>query len=59
MVKEQLARLAQRETETDLDELTSALITEKGKSFDEQEKAKILVSDVFWVNASGAHIFAS
>uniref|UniRef100_A0A3Q0SM30 Coiled-coil-helix-coiled-coil-helix domain containing 6b n=1 Tax=Amphilophus citrinellus TaxID=61819 RepID=A0A3Q0SM30_AMPCI len=46
MVKEQLARLAQRETETaavtGLDELTSALITEKGKSFEEQEKAKIL-----------------
>lgn len=46
MVKEQLARLAQRETETaavtGMDELTSALITEKGKSFEEQEKAKIL-----------------
>ncbi|XP_030584529.1 coiled-coil-helix-coiled-coil-helix domain containing 6b isoform X2 [Archocentrus centrarchus] len=46
MVKEQLARLAQRETETaavtGLDELTSALITEKGRSFEEQEKAKIL-----------------
>nr|CBN80934.1 Coiled-coil-helix-coiled-coil-helix domain-containing protein 3, mitochondrial [Dicentrarchus labrax] len=55
LVQEQLARLAQREREssvtTGLDELTPALIKEKGKTYEEQEKAKILVSDVFWVYA--------
>ena len=48
LVQEQLARLAQRERETvattGLDELMPALIHEKGKAREEQEKAKILVS---------------
>lgn len=48
-----MARLAQRERElgatTGLDELTPALIIEKGKAHEEHEKAKLLVSDAFWV----------
>ncbi|XP_044036834.1 MICOS complex subunit mic25a-like isoform X2 [Siniperca chuatsi] len=48
-VQEQLARLAQRERETaattGLDELTPALIIEKGRAREEQEKAKILPAD--------------
>lgn len=51
-MQEQLARLAQREREsaatTGLDELTPALI-EKEKAYEEQEKAKMLVSDAFLV----------
>ncbi|XP_051271504.1 MICOS complex subunit mic25-a isoform X4 [Dicentrarchus labrax] len=50
LVQEQLARLAQREREssvtTGLDELTPALIKEKGKTYEEQEKAKILPADL-------------
>ncbi|XP_026024251.1 coiled-coil-helix-coiled-coil-helix domain containing 6b isoform X3 [Astatotilapia calliptera] len=50
MVKEELAKLAQRENEnaaiTGLDELTSALIIEKGKSLEEHEKSKILPADL-------------
>lgn len=50
LVQEQLAKLAQREREsaaaTGLDELTPAVITERGKAYQEQEKTKILVSDV-------------
>ncbi|XP_041814151.1 MICOS complex subunit mic25a-like [Chelmon rostratus] len=46
LVQEQLAQLAQREREsaatTGLDELTPALIIEKGKAREEKEKAKIL-----------------
>ncbi|KAM7006413.1 coiled-coil-helix-coiled-coil-helix domain containing 6b [Tautogolabrus adspersus] len=46
LVEEQLAQLAQRERETvrtaGLDELTPALILEKGKVHEEQGKAKIL-----------------
>ncbi|XP_041837432.1 MICOS complex subunit mic25a-like isoform X2 [Melanotaenia boesemani] len=46
LVQEQLAKLAQREKETaaitGLDDLTSAVIMEKGKARAEQEKAKIL-----------------
>ncbi|XP_030584530.1 coiled-coil-helix-coiled-coil-helix domain containing 6b isoform X3 [Archocentrus centrarchus] len=63
MVKEQLARLAQRETETaavtGLDELTSALITEKGRSFEEQEKAKILTLDNYKEVAEQYNLAAS
>lgn len=48
LVQEQLARLAQKERDmvatTGLDDLTPALIVEKGKVHEEQEKAKILVS---------------
>lgn len=51
LVQEQLAQLAQREREsattTGLDELNPALIIEKAKAHEEQEKAKILVSDAF------------
>lgn len=51
LVQEQLARLAQREREaavtTGLDDLTPALLVEKGKAHEEQEKAKILVSHAF------------
>ncbi|XP_051271502.1 MICOS complex subunit mic25a isoform X2 [Dicentrarchus labrax] len=50
LVQEQLARLAQREREssvtTGLDELTPALIKEKGKTYEEQEKAKILAKQL-------------
>uniref|UniRef100_UPI0037E87122 coiled-coil-helix-coiled-coil-helix domain containing 6b isoform X1 n=1 Tax=Semicossyphus pulcher TaxID=241346 RepID=UPI0037E87122 len=50
LVEEQLARLAQRERETvtssDLDGLIPALILEKGKVHEEQEKAKILPADL-------------
>lgn len=50
-MQEQLARLAQREKEAakaaGLDEVTPALIMEKGKSREAQEKAKRLVSDAF------------
>lgn len=46
LVQEQLARLAQRERETEtitgLDDLTPALIMERGRSHEEQEKAKLL-----------------
>lgn len=46
LVQEELARLAQRERDTaaatGLDELTPALIMERGKAREEQEKAKIL-----------------
>ncbi|KAM7422189.1 hypothetical protein PAMA_010319 [Pampus argenteus] len=46
VVQEQLARLAQRERETavttGLDDLTPALLIEKGKVHEEQEKTKIL-----------------
>ncbi|KAM7401835.1 hypothetical protein PAMP_017113 [Pampus punctatissimus] len=46
LVQEQLARLAQRERETavttGLDDLTPALLIEKGKVHEEQEKTKIL-----------------
>lgn len=60
MVKEELAKLAQRENEnaaiTGPDELTSALIIEKGKSLEEHEKSKILVSDVFWIYARSTFI---
>uniref|UniRef100_A0AAQ4P9C6 Coiled-coil-helix-coiled-coil-helix domain containing 6b n=1 Tax=Gasterosteus aculeatus aculeatus TaxID=481459 RepID=A0AAQ4P9C6_GASAC len=46
LVQEQLARLAQKERETagtqGLGELTPALLMEKGKAHEEQEKAKIL-----------------
>ncbi|XP_044036842.1 MICOS complex subunit mic25a-like isoform X3 [Siniperca chuatsi] len=49
-VQEQLARLAQRERETaattGLDELTPALIIEKGRAREEQEKAKILAKQL-------------
>lgn len=52
LVEEQLARLAQKEREsaatTGLDELSPALLTEKDKAFQEQERAKMLVSDAFW-----------
>uniref|UniRef100_UPI0037E87BC7 coiled-coil-helix-coiled-coil-helix domain containing 6b isoform X2 n=1 Tax=Semicossyphus pulcher TaxID=241346 RepID=UPI0037E87BC7 len=50
LVEEQLARLAQRERETvtssDLDGLIPALILEKGKVHEEQEKAKILAKQL-------------
>uniref|UniRef100_A0AAQ5YYR7 Coiled-coil-helix-coiled-coil-helix domain containing 6b n=1 Tax=Amphiprion ocellaris TaxID=80972 RepID=A0AAQ5YYR7_AMPOC len=46
LVQEELARLAQRERDaaaaTGLDELNPALILERGKAHEEQEKAKIL-----------------
>lgn len=52
-MQEQLARLAQRERDsaatTGLDELTPALIIEKEKAYEEQEKAKMLVSDAFLI----------
>lgn len=55
-MQEQLARLAQKEREsaatTGLDELTPALLTEKDKAFQEQERAKMLVSDAFLVHTS-------
>lgn len=55
-MQQQLARLAQRERETaattGLDDLTPALIMEKGKAREEHEKAKILVSDAFWAYTS-------
>lgn len=51
LVQEQLARLAQREKETvasaGLEELMPALIIEKGKVREEQEKTKMLVSKIF------------
>lgn len=47
-MQEQLNRLAQRERDnaatTGLDELAPAVIIEKGKVREEQEKAKVLVS---------------
>ncbi|XP_070758982.1 MICOS complex subunit mic25a-like isoform X2 [Enoplosus armatus] len=50
LVQEQLARLAHKERETaaatGLDELTPALIIEKGKAREEQEKAKILAKQL-------------
>ncbi|XP_019133215.1 coiled-coil-helix-coiled-coil-helix domain containing 6b isoform X4 [Larimichthys crocea] len=50
LVQEQLAQLAQREREsattTGLDELNPALIIEKAKAHEEQEKAKILPADL-------------
>lgn len=49
-VQEQLARLAQRERElgatTGLDELTPALVIEKGKAHEEHEKAKLLTKQL-------------
>lgn len=61
LVQEQLAQLAQREREsaatTGLDELTPALIIEKGKAREEKEKAKILVSDAFWVNTGSVWLY--
>ncbi|KAM8916230.1 coiled-coil-helix-coiled-coil-helix domain containing 6b isoform 4-T4 [Spinachia spinachia] len=49
LVQEQLARLAQKERETagtpSLGEMTPALLMEKGKAHEEQEKAKILNLD--------------
>ncbi|XP_026204893.1 MICOS complex subunit mic25a-like isoform X2 [Anabas testudineus] len=55
LVQEQLASLAQMERETaattGLDELTPALMVEKGKVFEEQEKSKILPADLdAWVS---------
>lgn len=53
-MQEQLAQLAKREREsagtTGLDDLTPALIIEKGKVHEEHEKAKILVSAGFWIH---------
>ncbi|KAM8756936.1 coiled-coil-helix-coiled-coil-helix domain containing 6b isoform 1-T1 [Acanthopagrus schlegelii] len=50
LVQEQLAQLAKREREsagtTGLDDLTPALIIEKGKAHEEHEKAKILPADL-------------
>ncbi|XP_035802307.1 MICOS complex subunit mic25a-like isoform X1 [Amphiprion ocellaris] len=50
LVQEELARLAQRERDaaaaTGLDELNPALILERGKAHEEQEKAKILPADL-------------
>ncbi|XP_076610361.1 coiled-coil-helix-coiled-coil-helix domain containing 6b isoform X1 [Chaetodon auriga] len=50
LVQEQLAQLAQRERESaatmGLDELTPALIMEKGKAHEEQKKATILPADL-------------
>ncbi|XP_030276782.1 coiled-coil-helix-coiled-coil-helix domain containing 6b isoform X1 [Sparus aurata] len=50
LVQEQLAQLAKREREsagtTGLDDLTPALIIEKGKVHEEHEKAKILPADL-------------
>ncbi|XP_032369748.1 coiled-coil-helix-coiled-coil-helix domain containing 6b isoform X3 [Etheostoma spectabile] len=50
LVQEQLARLAQRERETGetsgLDELNPALLIEKGKAHEEQQKAKILAKQL-------------
>ncbi|XP_038551439.1 coiled-coil-helix-coiled-coil-helix domain containing 6b isoform X1 [Micropterus salmoides] len=50
LVQEQLARLAQRERETSaaagLDELTPALIRERGRAREEQEKAKIVAKQL-------------
>ncbi|XP_022600826.1 MICOS complex subunit mic25a-like isoform X2 [Seriola dumerili] len=50
LVQEQLARLAQRERETaattGVDELMPALIIEKGKAHEEQERAKMLPADL-------------
>ncbi|XP_026204892.1 MICOS complex subunit mic25a-like isoform X1 [Anabas testudineus] len=50
LVQEQLASLAQMERETaattGLDELTPALMVEKGKVFEEQEKSKILAKQL-------------
>lgn len=50
LVEEQLAKLAQREREsavaTGLDDLTPALIMEKGKAHEEQEKAKLLAKQL-------------
>ncbi|XP_026162069.1 coiled-coil-helix-coiled-coil-helix domain containing 6b [Mastacembelus armatus] len=50
LLQEQLARLAEKERETaattGLDELTPALIIEKGKALEEQEKAKILAKQL-------------
>lgn len=49
-MQEQLARLAQREKDTaaatGLDELTPALIMEKGKAHEEKEKAKLLAKQL-------------
>ncbi|XP_035487994.1 MICOS complex subunit mic25a isoform X3 [Scophthalmus maximus] len=51
LVQEQLVRLAQREREaaaiTGQDELLPTLIIEKGKTREEQEKAKILNFDIY------------
>lgn len=50
LVQEELARLAQRERDTaattGLDELTPALIMERGKAHEEQEKAKMLAKQL-------------
>ncbi|XP_023121966.1 MICOS complex subunit mic25a-like isoform X2 [Amphiprion ocellaris] len=50
LVQEELARLAQRERDaaaaTGLDELNPALILERGKAHEEQEKAKILAKQL-------------
>ncbi|XP_054641632.1 MICOS complex subunit mic25a-like isoform X2 [Dunckerocampus dactyliophorus] len=50
LVEEQLARLAQRERETaatvGLDDLSPSLIIEKGKAWEEHEKAKMLPADL-------------
>lgn len=52
-MQEQLAKLAQREREPaateGLDELSPAFITEKEKANREQENAKFLVRDVFFI----------
>ncbi|XP_042262137.1 MICOS complex subunit mic25a-like isoform X2 [Thunnus maccoyii] len=55
LVQEQLARLAQRERETavttGLDDLTPALLIEKGKAHEEQEKVKMLSAILLPVKA--------
>ncbi|XP_031727784.1 coiled-coil-helix-coiled-coil-helix domain containing 6b isoform X3 [Anarrhichthys ocellatus] len=64
LVQEQLARLAQKERETAApkgpDELNPALLMEKGKAHEEQERAKTLVSAAFWVyGVSQLHLRAN
>lgn len=60
LVQEQLVKLAQREREaaaiTNLSELTPALIVEKQKVHQEQDKAKLLVSDI-WIYFSSTLSF--
>lgn len=59
LVQEQLAKLAQRESEsaatTSLDELTPAFITGKEEAFKEQENANILVRDVVFLFTYRSH----
>ncbi|MEQ2303064.1 hypothetical protein AMECASPLE_012922, partial [Ameca splendens] len=56
LVQEQLAKLAQRErgtaAVTDMDRTTPAVIMEKWRTHEEQEKAKLLVGDAVWVIGS-------